>query len=61
MKTEIVNQRVLRADAGMMLTNGSVCVTTVVMPMSADASVWTEIPEAEAKEIIEKKEAEADV
>ena len=51
MKTEIVNQRILTADNGMVLTNGESFVKTVVLPLTADDSAWHEITEAEAQEI----------
>lgn len=61
MKVEIVNQRVLTAEEGMALTNGETFGKTVVLPLDADASVWTEITEAEAQEAIVRMEADADV
>ena len=61
MKSEIVNQRILTADEGMRLTNGESVVTTVVLPLDADASVWQEITEAEAQEILNKQEEETNV
>ena len=61
MKSEIVKQRVLTADADMVLTNGKTFGKTVVLPVDADASVWHEITEAAAQEIITRMEADADV
>jgi hypothetical protein len=61
MKTEIVNQRILTADDGMVLTNGESFVKTVVLPLNADDSVWNEITEAEAQQIIARQEAEVNV
>ena len=61
MKSEIVEQRILTADEGMVLTNGKSFVKTVGMPLSADADAWQEITEAEAKEILIRMEAELDV
>lgn len=51
----------LIAKEGFYYTNGSSIVRTVVLPEGADASVWTEITEEEAQEIIARMEAEADV
>lgn len=61
MKSEIVNQRILTADEGMYLTHGESVVKTVVLPLDADASVWQEITEAEAQEILNKQEEETNV
>lgn len=61
MKSEIVKQRVLTAEADMVLTNGKTFGETIVLPVDADASVWHEITEAEAQEIITRMEADADV
>lgn len=58
MKTEIVNQRILTADEGMVLTNGKTFGKTVVLPVDADTSVWHEITEAEAQEIFKRMENE---
>jgi hypothetical protein len=56
MKIAIVNQRILTADEGMVLTDGETYGTTVVLPEGADASVWREITEEEAQEIIKQRE-----
>lgn len=48
----------LIAREGFYYTNGSSIVKTVVLPDGADASVWIEITEAEAQEIISRLEAE---
>lgn len=61
MKIYASTQRILKADDGMVLTNGETFVKTVVMPVDADDSAWREITEAEAQEIIARMEAEADV
>ena len=61
MKTEIIKQRVITAADGKVLTNGNTFGKTVVLPVDADASVWREITEAEAQEIITRMESEADV
>lgn len=58
MKTEIVTQRILKADDSLVLTNGETFGKTVVLPVDADPSVWTEITEAEAQEIIARMETE---
>ena len=58
MKIEIEKHRVLTADHGMVLTNGETYGTTVVLPEGADATVWREITEAEAQEIITRMEAD---
>ena len=46
----------LIARDGFRYTNGSSIVRTVVLPEGADASVWHEITEAEAQEIIKQRE-----
>jgi hypothetical protein len=51
----------LIAKDGFFYTNGSSIVRTVVLPDGADPSVWQEITEAEAQEIIARIEAEEDV
>lgn len=51
MKVEIVEQRVLTADEGMTLTDGENFGKTVVMPMTADAANWHEIPDEEAERL----------
>ena len=62
MKNETITQRILTPDEGMVLTNGNTFAhTAVVLPVDADASVWYEITEAEAQEIIARMEAESDV
>ena len=61
MKSEIVTQRILKADDSMVLTNGETYGKTVVLPVDADASVWQEVTEAEVQEMIERMEAESDV
>ena len=47
MKTDTIKQIILTADEGMYLTNGETYGKTVVMPETADISVWHEITEAE--------------
>ena len=47
MKEMIVEQRILTADEGMVLTNGETYGKTVVIPADADFSVWQEIHETE--------------
>ena len=47
MKEMIVEQRVLTADEGMILTDGETYGKTVVVPADADYSVWQEISEEE--------------
>lgn len=51
----------LIAKDGYYYTNGDSIVRTVVLPDGADPSVWREITEAEAQEIIKRMEAESDV
>ncbi len=48
MRTQIISQRILTADRGCCLTNGETYAKTVVLPESADDTVWWEIPEEEA-------------
>lgn len=43
MKTEVITQRILTADEGMYLTDGEIYGKTVVLPMSADSTVWREV------------------
>jgi hypothetical protein len=50
MKKETVKQIILTADEGMYLTDGETYGKTVVLPESADQSVWQEVPEAEKPE-----------
>lgn len=57
MKTELITQRVLTADEGMYLTDGETYGKTVVLPEDADASVWSEITEAEALKLQEDAHA----
>lgn len=62
MKNKIVgNQRYLTSDKDMILTDGVSLVTTVIMPIDADESVWREITEEEAEGIIARLEADANV
>lgn len=61
MRIEVEKYRVLTANEGVVLTNGETFGKTVVLPLNADASVWEEVSEAEAQEIITRMEAEDDV
>lgn len=61
MEVEILKQKVLTANCGMVLTNGETFRKTVVLSVDEDGSVWNEITESEAKEIISKMEVETDV
>lgn len=55
MKKETVKQIILTAEEGMCLTDGETYGKTVVLPESADHTVWHEIPETEKpEEIIER-------
>lgn len=47
MKEKIVEQRILTADEGKILTNGEAYGKTVVLPASVDSSLWYEITEEE--------------
>lgn len=47
MKKETIKQIILTADEGMYLTNGETYGKTVVLPESADQSVWYEITQTE--------------
>ena len=51
MKEQILEQRVLTADNGHYLTNGETFGKVVTMPVSADASAWYEVTEAEKERI----------
>lgn len=53
MKKETIKQIILTADEGMYLTNGETYGKTVVLPESADQSVWYEITEQEYNELQE--------
>jgi len=50
MKKETIKQIILTADEGMYLTNGETYGKTVVLPESADITVWHEITEQEYNE-----------
>lgn len=52
MKTDTIKQIILTADEDMYLTNGETYGKTVVMPETADISVWHEITEAEYEKIM---------
>ncbi len=56
MKTETIKQIILTADEGMYLTNGETYGKTVVLPESADQSVWYEITETEYQKILDEQE-----
>ena len=45
MKIQIISQRILTADEGKYLTDGITYGTTVVLPVSADPTVWQEVTE----------------
>jgi hypothetical protein len=47
MKKETITQTILTAEEGLYLTNGETYGKTVVLPLGADTSVWTEVTEAE--------------
>lgn len=47
MKSEMITQRILTADAGMYLTDGQTYGRTVVLPVDADHTCWREVTEAE--------------
>lgn len=51
MKKETIKQIILTADEGMYLTNGETYGKTVVLPESADVTVWCEITEQAYDEI----------
>ena len=57
MKKETVKQIILTADEGMYLTNGDTCGKMVVLPETADQSVWYEITEEEYQQkLIQEKQ-----
>jgi len=58
MKKETIKQIILTADEGMYLTNGETYGKTVVLPESADQSVWYEITEAEYEKILKEQESD---
>ena len=48
MKNEIITQRILTPEEGMVLTDGATSgKTAVILPIDADYSVWYEIAESE--------------
>ena len=47
MKSQIITQTVLTAEEGFFLTDGETYGKTVVLPESADLSVWKEVTEEE--------------
>ncbi len=47
MKKETITQIILTAEEGKYLYNGEVYGKTVVLPLGADTSAWTEVTEAE--------------
>ena len=51
MKRETIKQIILTADNGKYLTNGETYGKTVILPESADASLWYEITDAEYQEV----------
>ena len=51
MTNETITQRILKADDGMFLTNGQTFAKTVILPVHADETVWTEITEAEKEQL----------
>ncbi len=53
MKKETIKQIILTADEGMYLTNGETYGKTVVLPESADITIWYEITEEEYNELQE--------
>lgn len=55
MQSKIVEQRILTADEGKVLTNGETYGKTVVLPADADHTVWHEINEADipVEEVVE--------
>lgn len=61
MKMSAVTKRIITAADGMVLTNGDTFRKTVELPIDADYSMWREITEAEAQEIITRMEEETDV
>ena len=53
MRKETIKQIILTADEGMYLTNGETYGKTVILPESANQSVWHEISEQEYNELQE--------
>ena len=47
MKSQIIQQRILTAEEGFYLTDGNTYGKTVVLPVTADPSVWREVTEAQ--------------
>lgn len=58
MKKETIKQIILTADEGKYLTNGETYGKTVVLPESADQSVWYEITEAEYEKFLKEQESD---
>ena len=59
MKEQILEQRILIAEDGHYLTNGDTFGKVVTLPIGADASVWSEITEAEKEAIEAERDAES--
>ena len=55
MTTNTITQIILKADEGHYLTNGETYAETVVLPESADQSIWHEITAEEYKTIQENE------
>ena len=53
-----ITQIILKADEGFYLTDGETYAKTVILPESADASVWCEVTEEEYNAFVEKVKAE---
>lgn len=54
---KIIEQRILTAENGMLLTNGETYGKTVVLPADVDHSVWREVTEEELpKDNVETEE-----
>ena len=56
MKKNTITQIILKAEEGFYLTNGETYGKTIILPESADISLWYEITEEEYKVIISKQE-----
>jgi len=52
MKQQTITQIILTAEEGMILTNGETCGKTVVLPQTADTSVWKEVEENKEEEYV---------
>ena len=56
MKKNTITQIILKAEEGFYLTNGETYGKTIILPESADISLWHEITEEEYEVILSNQE-----